>query len=476
MADPLDLDSTDDAPTRLRLVPEPTGLSGEEPHAPRRAVPTRSRAARVNAARSATRARRTWLAVLFFPVFGFFLLLDGVRTVVERLSAYRAIELERRPIFGRPPSMPNGAERSVADIAAKIEAFPYEPKRMSTNTAFFRDNGSDAIGALLSPFPHAGAMHRYPATFRQRLFTGADGTQVAGMVALHDHPGPAIVICHGLLMTKNFDLIIQVARRAYEQWGFHVVTLDLRGWGQTAWTTKAPSSAGFHEGRDVVEVARVLRESHLVTSVGALGYSLGGSTVLNAARHSSAAADHPIDGGVIAVSAPTDLRAAMDTISTEPHWRDPLFGLWQLFRAAVRSTVRVQGLRREIRTFKDLVEEISLPYYGISYEQFAQQASARDFVGEIDTPVLALHARDDFLIPVQHAYELRDAAAGNPNVHVIVHDEGAHVSLEAVEPRWFNSTLRRWFEYWATPGDYVATVPDINDGFEASEANDAPID
>ncbi|MCW2974478.1 MAG: alpha/beta hydrolase fold protein [Thermoleophilia bacterium] len=475
MADLLDHEAPDDAPVRLTLVPD-HAAAGEPVRRRRRSAPSSVRAARINAARTATRARRTWLAALFFPVFALFLAIDGIRSIAARLSADRASELERRPIFERPAGMPTGDRRSVADIAATVEAFPYEPRRMSTNTAFFRDNGSDAIGALLSPFPHAGAMHRYPATFRQRLFTGADGEQVAGMVAMHDHPGPAIIICHGLLMTKNFDLIIQVARRAFEQWGFHVVTLDLRGWGQTAWTSEAPSSAGFHEGRDVVEVARALRESHLVTSVGALGYSLGGSTVLNAARHSSVADDHPLDGGVIAVSAPTDLGVALDEISTKPRWRDPLFGLWQLFQATVRGTVRVQGLRPEIRTFRDLVHEVSLPFYGITYEQYARQASARDFAREIETPVLALHARDDFLIPVQHAYDLRDAAAENPNVHVIVHDEGAHVSLEAVEPRWFNSTVRRWFEYWATPGDYVATVPDINDGFAAAEANDAPID
>lgn len=476
MADLLNDESTEPAQPRLRLVEDSAPAAAADEQPVRQQRPTTVRAARTHAARTATRARRTWLAALFFPFFGLFLALDLVRTMRERFFADLASEAERTPIFERPASMPVGDDRSVADIAATIEAFPYHPRKLSTQAAFFRDNGSDAIGALLTPFPHVGARHRYPRAFQQRLFPGADGEPIAGMVAMHAHPGPALVICHGLLMTKNFDLIIQMARRAYERWGFHVVTLDLRGWGETAWTSEAPSSAGYAEGADVVEVARALHESHLVTSVGALGYSLGGSTVLNAARHSSRSADTPLNGGVVSVSAPTDLAVALERISTKLSLRDPMFALSQLFNTAIRGTVRVQGLRPHVRTWKDLVQEVSLPYYGVSYEQYCRQASASQFADDIASPVLALHAKDDFLTPVEHAYLLRDATVDNENVHVIVHDEGAHVSLEAVEPQWFNSTLRRWFEYWATPGDYVATEADVNDGFEVREQLDAPID
>ncbi|MCW2949343.1 MAG: hypothetical protein JWN41_356, partial [Thermoleophilia bacterium] len=278
--------------------------------------PTALNIARANARRTARRARRTGMAAAFFPVFAVYLAVDAWRVLHERFVADRAIERERRPTFARPAEMPTGDARSVADIAATIESFPYEPAAISTQTAFFRSNGSDALGSLLHATPRASTRARqYPAEFQQELFVGSDGERIVGMRAMHDHPGPALIICHGLLMTKNFDMIIELAQRAFERWGFHVVTLDLRGWGQTSWTSHAPSSAGFHEGADVVEVARMLHESHLVTSVGAVGFSLGGSTVLNAARHSSQSPDSPIDGGVLALSAPTDLREALEYIS-----------------------------------------------------------------------------------------------------------------------------------------------------------------
>ncbi len=407
-----------------------------------------------HAMRQANRARRTWFALLFFPFFAIYQVVDAFRELRDRLARARGVQLQSRPPFRRPDGMPAPEHRTVADIAATIERFPFRPASISTSAAFFRDHGPDALGALLSPNPQITTIpHLYPSPFEQRLFTGHEGVQLAGMIAMHERRGPALVISHGLLMTKNFDAIIQLARRAYEEWGFHVVTLDLRGWGQSAWTTDAPASAGFFEGRDIVEVCRELHRDPRVTSVGGVGYSLGGASMLNAAYVSSLADDVPIDGGIVAVSPPTVIDIALEHISRKPHWRDPFFGLWHVFQAAIKGNVRRRGLSQDISTWHDLVSQLSAPYYGVTMDEFCARASAVNFADRIEQPVLAIHAADDFLVPVQHAYALQDTVADNPWVHVAVRDAGAHVSFGAVDPSWYHSTLRRWFEYWATePG------------------------
>lgn len=414
-----------------------------------------------HARRQATRARRTWFAVIFFPIFAIYLVVDALRDVRDRLARARGIELTRHTPFQRPADMPAAADRSVEDIVGVIESFPFRPAAISTNTAFFRDHGPDALSALFAPNPEVTTIpHMYPPAFEHRLFTGIDGVQLAGMQAMHDRRGPAIIISHGLLMTKNFDAIIQLARRAYEQWGFHVVTLDLRGWGQSSWTTEAPASAGYCEGRDIAEIARELHRDPRVTSVAGLGYSLGGASMVNAAHVSTLAEDTPLDGGIVAVSPPAIIDVALEHISTKPHWRDPFFGLWHVFRAAIKANVRRRALRPDISTWKDLVAELSAPYYGITMEEFCERASTVNFAHEIRQPLLSIHAADDFLVPVQHAYALQDATADNPWVHVIVRDSGAHVSFGAVDPSWYFSTLRRWFEYWASPeGDAPEDAP-----------------
>ncbi len=423
--------------------------------------PRRSPRIAPHAARTATRARRTWFAFLFFPIFAIYTIVDAVRALRSRLDQARGVHLESRPPFRRPAAMPPLEERSVDDVVRVVESFPFRPLKLSTSAAFFRENGPDALGALLSPNPQISTIpHMYPPTFRHRLFTGDQDVRLAGMQAMHEHRGPALIIAHGLLMTKHFDMVIQLARRAYEQWGFHVVTFDMRSWGQSAWTTDPPASGGYHEGRDIIEIARELRRDPRVTSVGGIGLSLGGASMLNAGYVSSKSDDRPLDGGVVAVSPPTMIGPAIDHISTKPHWRDPFFGLWHVFDAAIKSTVRHKGLSRGVRTWKDLVAALSSPYYGITMEEFAERASAVNFAHEIDVPTLVLHAADDFLVTVPNAYALQDATEDNPNVHVMVRDSGAHVSFGAVDASWYHSTLRCWLEYWATPGDARADADD----------------
>ncbi len=442
-------------PVEEPIATEPVTPATKTPAAPISPSPVAPRPRRTpriapHAARQANRARRTWFAFLFFPFFAIFVVLDAVREVRDRIARARGVQLEARPPFRRPDGMPEGDARSVADIAGTIESFPFRPARISTNAAFFRDHGPDALGALLSPNPQMTTIpHLYRKPFEQRLFTGHDGIQLAGMQAMHAHRGPAVVICHGLLMTKNFDAIIQIAKRAFELWGFHVVTLDLRGWGQSAWTSDAPASAGYFEGRDIIEVCRELHRDPRVTSVAGIGYSLGGASMLNAAHVSSQSDDTPLDGGTVCVSPPTVIDVALDHISTKPHWRDPFWGLWHVFAAAIKGNVRRRGLSQDVKTWRDLTTALSAPYYDVSIDEFCTRASAATFAHEITQPVLALHAADDFLVPVQHAYALQDAVVDNPWVHVLVRDAGAHISFGAVDPSWYHSALRRWLEYWA---------------------------
>lgn len=293
--------------------------------------------------------------------------------------------------------------------------------------------------------------HLYPAVFKPRLFRGADGVRLAGLVAMHEQPGPALIICHGFMTTKNFDYVRKIARRAFSEWGFHVAVFDLRGFGQSSWTADVPSSCGYMEGLDVVEVARSLQDDPLVTSVGALGYSLGGATVLNAARAvSDLDTDNPIDGGVLAVSAPTDMHEALKYVSRRPGPTDPFFGMWLLWMVAFTWGVRDQlGVDDSVSNWEQVVEATSIPYYGVPKEEFYSRASAATFADQISVPTLCLHARDDFVVPVAHAERFAEAAEGNEHVDVWIVDRGNHASFTTVDSRWYRSVVRRWFEYWA---------------------------
>jgi len=394
------------------------------------------------------RVRGTGLTLLLVPVALLVSMIEAVRSAVEWLDRARGGELEQR--FNRPAAMPAPAERSVADIVSSLKRFPFRPTRMSTHRAFYRDFGPEGLGIVLgNQQALIGLPHIYPSHFKPVLLMGADGERIAGMQAMHHTPGPALIICHGFLTSKHFDYIRQIACRAYFGWGFHVITMDLRSWGQTAWTSEAPSSVGWAEGRDVLEIATALKADGLVTSVGALGFSLGGSTVLNAAHAASLEDPEVLDGGVLALSAPTDMRAALEHISTRPHWRDPYALLYFIFHSALRSGLRARGIDNRMRSWAEVTERFTAPWYGVPVEEYHARASAVNFAGAITVPTLEIHAEDDFVVPPEHARNLRDAAVDNPNLDVWIVERGNHCAFGSVDKVWYHSVVRRWFEYWA---------------------------
>ena len=69
--------------------------------------------------------------------------------------------------------------------------------------------------------------------------------------------------------------------------------------------TQAPCTGGWKEGEDIICAARYL-ESLGATSVGALGISLGASSVMNASHPAGA---EVLDGGILAICGPADCRA-----------------------------------------------------------------------------------------------------------------------------------------------------------------------
>ena len=142
--------------------------------------------------------------------------------------------------------------------------------------------------------------YAYPSQFEYHYFEGADGERIAASVALHEEPRPGLIVVHGLLSTRLFDYVRAIAVRAYYEWGFNVAAIDLRSFGLTEMMSYPPSTGGWKEGEDIIGAARYLK-SLGSTSVGALGISLGASSVMNASHPAGAEA---LDGGILAICGP----------------------------------------------------------------------------------------------------------------------------------------------------------------------------
>jgi len=244
------------------------------------------------------------------------------------------------------------------------------------------------------------------------------------------------------MTTKQFDYVRRAAVRLYAL-GLHVLAIDLRGFGVTALTSTAPSSTGFKEGEDVCAAAEFLRGLG-ATRVAAIGFSLGGAAVLNAARVASERPGGALDGGLLSLSAPTDMASSLDHASRRPPLRDRFFGTWLTLRAAATSRARAEGWTTRPVSPLEAVERLSAPYYGMSAHDLATRSSAIGFAADLRVPVLHVHAADDIVVPVAHAHALREAAAGNPHVRVLVLPHGGHAAFDLAAPALQAALEREW--------------------------------
>ena len=361
-----------------------------------------------------------------------------------------------------PLPVAQARERTMDALMSDLESIPHH--LAPSEAAMVRKGLADISAFVLSQQREAANLgYAYPEQFSDHVFEGADGEHIAASVGLQDAPGrPGLIVVHGLFSSRRFDYVRQIAVRAFYEWGFNVLALDLRSFGLTNLTSQAPSTAGWKEGEDIIAAARHVKELG-ATTVGALGISLGGSSVLGASHPEGA--EEALDGGILAVSPPAEPRAMARRLSRRLPATHPAYLLNQGFWAMLTSRVR-QSRWDGIEDFLDPIERIAAPFYGISAEEIWRRSAAREHIAGARVPVLVLHPEDDQVIPVAQARALAEAAAGNDLVRVWILPGGGHGAIDAVDRGWFYAVSRGFFERWA---GYGPESPD-GDGAEPGRA------
>jgi uncharacterized protein len=350
------------------------------------------------------------------------------------------------PDTPQPLPVPSPRERTMKALWRDLQAIP--SKLHAVPRAELRKGLPDLTSFVFAQHRGiAGIAYSYPAQFRDHVFDGADGVPIGASVAVHDEGGrPGLIVVHGLFSSRRFDYVREIAVTAYYEWGFNVAAIDLRGFGLTEQISPAPSTAGWKEGEDIVAAARMLK-GFGATTVGALGISLGGSSVLNASY--AEGAEEALRGGIIAVSGPADPRRAAERLSRTVPWRHPAYPLNAGFRAMLTSRVRGSRWPVQVENLTDAVDHLAAPYYGLTPDEVWEHAAARNGIAGARVPLLILHPQDDKIIPVEHARELAEAAAGNDNVRVWILPGGAHGATDAIDREWTYAVYRTFFERWA---------------------------
>jgi predicted alpha/beta-fold hydrolase len=361
--------------------------------------------------------------------------------------------LERRS--RRPLPVPPERERTMDSLMRDLHSIPEHLRH--SDFAELRRGFADISNFVVAQHREGAVIgYRYPGQFKDHIVEGADGERIAASIALQEGARPGLIVVHGLFTSSRFDYVRQIAVRAFYEWGFNVAALDLRSFGMTELTSPAPSTAGWKEGLDILALGRHMKELGS-TSVGALGISLGGSSVVNACHLEQATT--ALDGGILAVSPPAVPKLAWERLSEPVPRGHPRYPIHRAFEAALISRVRSGRWPPEAEDMLRVVEHVSAPYYGVDAEEIWTRARGLDHVPDSKVPLLVVHPEDDHIVKVEQARMLEEAARSNDLVRVWILPAGSHGLLEAADPRWTHAMYRMFFERWATYAERDASRP-----------------
>lgn len=402
--------------------------------------------------RSRKKAKNSVLLVLtataLSPLLTCFLL------TVRLLASYWMKGFKALP--GRQPERKRESIYTMSDLMNEIERIPFgshTPGTLGELLALV----IDFVPSLLNMIPWtAGFFYPYPPFFEPVVFESRDGTPICGLVALQEteSPKPALLIVHGLFSSKNSHSILTIALHAYYDWGFNVMVIDLRNFGDSARFSGAPTTWGYRESDDILAASAFLSSLEKVSTVGVLGISMGAASSIIAAGLSGW--DGPISGGVVALHSYADSKIILDYLTA----RRPLTFKTTVIRAIFRLLILLNTLfhgPRPVFNLKSYTGNISSQYYEMTEDEILRKASPVKHISNIEIPCLVIHSRDDLVVPADQAEALRELGADNPMAGFIMNQTGGHAAYIYTNKMWLLDTLKIFFESWARRFDYNHT-------------------
>ena len=300
--------------------------------------------------------------------------------------------------------------------------------------------------------PGGWDLSRWPS---ERLYFETDdgsGDRLQGV--LHrTEGGPLVLLLHGLTGCEESLYVLETARFLLSQ-GRPVLRLNLRGAGPSRQTCQGHYCAG--SSNDLATVLRQLPVGLVNKGIVLVGYSLGGNIVLKYLAEAPLAVE-PVCA--IAVSTPIDLAAASHRMMA---LRNRLYHGWLLKRMseeAVAGKAVLSDAERsaidDARTVYAFDDRFVAPRNGFDgADDYYRRCSAANMLGDISTPALLIHARDDPWIPAT-AYDTINVPR-LPKITLALANSGGHVGFHGRADRtpWHNAcvyTYLRSFRDQALP-------------------------
>ncbi|ODN43157.1 YheT family hydrolase [Piscirickettsia litoralis] len=260
------------------------------------------------------------------------------------------------------------------------------------------------------------------------------------------HTQPILLLIHGLEGSAHSAYIQALMHQAHH-YHFSMVTLHFRGCDGRV----NQLAEGYHAGQsqDIATVIDHLRQYYPNCPLFAAGFSLGANALLKYLGENSL---NPLQGAA-AVSTPFNLSSACAQLEK------PANKLYQYsFLKSLKRTVQnkidhgvdlsISKKRlQQLKTVRQIDEEVTAPTHGFnSAEHYYQSCSSQNFIADIKTPTLIIHAKDDPIIPASCI-----PAQFPSSCQAEIYDHGGHVGFlgqgRYLPQSWLEKRLLHWFQY-----------------------------
>lgn len=328
---------------------------------------------------------------------------------------------------------------NLRPLRDELEALPQNPapRNHIRNLAFRVKRGLDFLGHAK---PQAARLLRrvnpYPKPWEHLTFRTDDGVQIAAWYGPAEESDWGLVLVPGMFSTKDDTAHKRRAIRIWREWKIPVIAIDMRAFGEST----GIATGGWKESLDVHGAALELAKRSGVKRVGVIAESMAGAAAINAAAHDAASGTELLHGGILTFSAFVDTKDAVEYISAEPPKNHPFYTRWRAFTSLLSR--RSAGNYNSFQAYMEDAAKV----HGIDLEELYRLANPKWKVHMIHAPMLCVHAMDDPIVPIRHLRRMSRYAVDVPNIETIITPWGEHTGFEPMDPVWFWTVTRRFFE------------------------------
>ncbi len=277
--------------------------------------------------------------------------------------------------------------------------------------------------------------------YQEKIFTGAKGVPIFGIVAIPDRPRGTIIGTYGITGSLDNQWFLRLlGRKAFAQ-GYAVVLFDWRAHGKTALLSPTLTSDGLFEGEDFVRIAAQSKVLGCPAKFWFTGFSLGGQLALWAVkaaqelmRNKEISLDNAEIGGAAVICPSLDSVRSLNYLVKDP-WGKYLeqaiakelkklaLNIYHahpgtIDLAAIERANSIWGFDREL-----VIDRLGFP----TVEAYYEASSGLHILPHLEKPTLIFYAADDPMFDPAIVPDLQAACQSNPNIDLVITDYGGHV-------------------------------------------------